>query len=262
MGRLAATDFDGSPETPEAPPPQVFVRTFTTPAALPWDQARGAQLEARHGAPLPLADLMHRVKRLQPWAPGRSATFAVFYVRRKDYTAPFETVMDVDGQAVRVAFGARTRSFRAPPSAVLATGSVAISLAILGAAATMAWSARTSAEAELQALEAQAAARARLADRTQAQRRQVTDLERARAGSAAPADVLADLAWINRAKTPEARIVAVHWERGVIALETRGEAPPISAFGAELVRSERPLRSGVWLWGVQRGGNAGAGGTP
>src|SRR5688572_20809131 len=87
-----------------AAPPQVFVRTFSTPSGLPWEQARAARLDAEHGAPLPLRDLLHRVKRLSPWSPGAVGRYAVFYVRRRDYRGAFETTVDVDGQPVRVTF--------------------------------------------------------------------------------------------------------------------------------------------------------------
>ena len=80
--------------------PQVFARAIVTPPAPPWEQIRAANLEARHGAPLPLAELMHRVKRLSGWAPGRPGRFAVFYVRSKEFRSPFEAKVDVDGQTV------------------------------------------------------------------------------------------------------------------------------------------------------------------
>ena len=57
-------------------PPQVFVRVFQAPAGMPWEQGRAARLEARHGSPLPIADVMHQVKRLGAWSLGQPGRYA------------------------------------------------------------------------------------------------------------------------------------------------------------------------------------------
>jgi hypothetical protein len=259
MGRPSEIGLDPPPaDAAAAPPvPQVFTRAFVTPAALPWDQMRAAQLEARHGAPLPLPDLLHKIRRLDGWAPGRQGRFAVFYVRRRDFQTPFETTLDVDGQAVRVAFG---RTGGAGPkvsgSALATAAAVGVAFAVAAGAVTVAWSARQSAEAELAQLEQRAEAKLRMARKAQAAREQDRALASAQGQGARPEDVLADLAWVSRVRFPDARVVAVHWDRGLIALESRGEAAPVAAVGADLVRSERPLRPGVWLWGLSRASGA------
>ena len=71
-----------SPHPPRsAAGPTIFVRTFTTPPGLPWDQSRVAMLEVRSGAPLPLGEVIYQLRRLDPWFVGRSARYAAFYVR-------------------------------------------------------------------------------------------------------------------------------------------------------------------------------------
>jgi hypothetical protein len=70
-------------------------------------------------------------------------------------------------------------------------------------------------------------------------------------------DVAADLAWASAAKAPDVRLEALHWRRGVMALEVRGGKPPFEAdSGRPVERSRRPLRPGVWVWGVGPEGGA------
>jgi hypothetical protein len=65
--------------------------------------------------------------------------------------------------------------------------------------------------------------------------------------------VLADLQWLARARSPGARIVAIHWDHGLMALETRGgDAPPVATTEREVVRAPRQAQPGVWLWGIRR----------
>jgi len=245
MGRV-------DPIAPAEPrePPQVFHRTFVVPQGLPWDQARAAALEARHGSPLPIVDLLHRVRRLEGWSPGQPGRYAAFYVRRRDYARPFETTLTVDGAAVRIAFGARGGQLQALRPWLLRAAAAA-GLALLAALPlTLAWGARTEADARLTALETRLAARDRQARRVEADRGRAIALAQARVGLMTPADLLGDIGWVARAKAPEARIVAVHWERGVMALESRGEAAPVAGFDRRVVAADRPLRPGIRLWGV------------
>lgn len=261
MGRPEIREFEKAPADTVEPvaAPQVFVRTFQTPAAMPWDQARAANLEARHGAPLPLADLMHRLRRMEPWAPGQSARYAVFYIRRRDYTGPFETLVDVDGQSTRVAFGKTGRAAAAKQgrsAGFVVTLGVVAALGLASTGGWMAFQARAENEAELSRLEQQAAAKLRLARKAQHQRDVVRDLALVRNGAARPEEVLAEIAWVGRARTPDARLVGFHWDHGLLALEARGEAAPVTLTGGRLERSPKPLRPGVWLWGVSRDAGA------
>lgn len=241
-------------ETEVLPPPQVFTRVFSVPAGLPWVQVRAARLEARHGAPLPISELMHQLRRLGRWSPGEQARFVVFYLRAREFRVPFETSAEVDGQLVKVAFGvAGQRAAQVRRTAVLAAaaGSVVVLLALgLG----LAFHARGEAEARL------ALADQRLAARVHAVRNLGKQADLARAvvkarGAARPVgDVLADFTWAAAAKAPEARIVAVHWDHGLLAVEARGETAPFGAVSRTVERSPKPIRSGVWLWGVRPDG--------
>jgi hypothetical protein len=254
MGNVAALDFGAEPPgpSPAAETPQVFVRTFTIPSGLPWDQARAAQLEARHGAPLPIADLVHRLRRLEPWAPGRIGRYAVFYVRRRDYSGPFETTIDVDGQTMRVAFGSRGLNLQRYRAAALAVCTVAAAgLAIVAMAVTV-LGVRDSAEQQLTRLERESAVKLRIARAVEAGRQESRELAMAQGQSGRPTDVLDDIAWVARNRTSDARIVALHWDHGLLAVEARGELPPLGPSDRQMVRAQRPVRPGVWAWGVSR----------
>src|SRR4051812_4519545 len=92
--------------------PQVFKRVIATPSGPPWRQVRAAQLEARHGAPLPIGELMFRLKRIAPWSLGQPGRFAAFYIRTREYRSAFEAIVDVEGTPVTVAFGASAKQGR------------------------------------------------------------------------------------------------------------------------------------------------------
>ncbi|HEX3365605.1 hypothetical protein [Phenylobacterium sp.] len=244
---------DVRPEPEPARPedhPRVFTRAIVTPPAPPWEQARAANLDARHGAPLPLPDLVHRVRRLSGWAPGRPGRFAVFYVRAAELRGPFEAAVEVEGQTVKVAFGqggASTQRIQSLAAVLLLFG---LTGAVLGAGAVMALNARAEATGQLEAAEKLAAAKLAAAQGFHRQVVQARDLHTALGAARPIADVLADLSWVGTSKTPEARVAAVHWKGGVMAVEVRGEDPPFPASDRRLERATRPLRPGVWLWGV------------
>jgi hypothetical protein len=253
MASVAALPLrDENAEDPGVQAPQVLVRTFAAPAGLPWDQARGALLEARHGAPLPIADLHFRVKRLERWAPGRPGRFAVFYIRRRDLTGPFETTVDVDGDPIRVAFGTSaqpSRSWRSLGVVVLAIG---LSVAIVGGMAVMALSIRADASQQLDTLEQQTAAKLRAAQVAQREQAQDRALAANQGRSGQVSDVLADLTWLAHARTADARIVSVHWDHGLMAVEARGSAAPVDGRERQVVRAPKEGVAGTWLWGIGR----------
>jgi hypothetical protein len=219
-------------------PPQVFVRTFGVPAGAPWVQSRAALLEARHGAPLPLTDLMHRLKRLESWRPSHPSRFAAFYIRRTDYRGPFETVVNVDGTSISVAFGGKKPSLTALRPALFAGLCAAVVLALVGLTVSMTLSARQ--EADM-----------RQAQQQQAQNAVSVAIDRARGQALRPAGVIEDLDWLARSRVADAQILAIHWDHGLLAIESRGEAPPLTASDRQLVRSPRHLRPGIWLWGMR-----------
>lgn len=250
-------EIDAEEATPAAarPQPQVFVRALITPPGPPWEQARAARLDAQHGAPLPIADLLHQVRRLDRWGPGRPGRYAAFYVRAREIRDPFETAVEVDGQSVTVRFGASGPDLRRLRSAGLAVALFMASGALLGGGTMLALGARSEAAAQLEADEQLAATRTRAADAFRARSYQAREL-RALVGQARPVgDVLGDVAWVASSRTPDARIAAIHWERGLLAVEARGDQPPFLSADRPLERSPRPLRPGVWLWAI---GPAGA----
>jgi len=232
--------------------PHIFVRALSTPPGAPWEQARAARLDSRHGAPLPLAELMHQVRRLDRWAPGQPGRYAAFYIRAREFREPFESSVEVDGRTVRVKFGASSPDLRRFQGAGAALLAITLCGAILGTGVTLALAARREAETRLAAEEQLAASRLKLAQAHRDRSNQARDL-RALVGHARPlGEVLGDLTWVATSKTPEARLTGVHWERGLLAVEARGEQPPFLAVDRPIERSPKPLRAGVWLWAVGR----------
>lgn len=244
-------DVAGEAEV-EAPAalPQVFVRAFSVPAGMPWEQARAAQLEARHGAPLPIADLRLRLKRLASWAPGRAARYGAFYVRLRDYRGPFETTVEVDGQTTKVAFGTGAAQMQRMQRTGLVLALVFSTVAAVVTGLMLAFDARRETAAARDTLAQLSAAKLRSARAHQARQAAADDLQRAVGRSRPVEDVVADLAWVASAKAGDARIVGVHWDHGLIAVEVRGDATPFAATSRPLERSDKPIRPGVWLWGV------------
>lgn len=232
-------------------PPQVFSRVFSVPAGAPWEQMRAAQLEVRHGSPVPIAELIWRLRRLEGWRPGQASRFAVFYVRSREYKAPFETLVEIDGEPIRVAFGLATDQFRRARrlGAVAAIAGTCAAVLIVGVFSAL--HARATAEDGLQGLDRSVEAKARLTRAVQRERAQGRELQAAVGRAGRLEDVLTDIAWASAAKTPEARIGAVHWDHGLLAVESRGEASPFVTSDRPVERSSRPLRPGVWIWGVK-----------
>lgn len=248
MLNLARTDI---PQDEPPAPPQVFVRAFSTPPGAPWEQGRAAALEARHGAPLPIADLVHRVRRLESWAPGAPGRYAAFYVRAREFTRPFETTVEVDGRAVKIAFGAAAEQFRRAQTLGVAAAAAILSLLVVGGGVTLALGAKAETTARLERAEQQLLVKRRAALAAQQRSDQSRALQRAMGTSRPIDEVMADLAWATAMKAPDARIEAVHWEGGLLAVEARGETTPFANSDRRVQRSDKPLRKGVWLWGVE-----------
>ncbi len=240
-----------SPEPPSSPAgPTVFVRTFSAPPGLPWDQSRVAVLEARSGAPLPLGEVIYQLRRLDPWFVGRAARYAAFYVRAQE-GGDLQSTVEVNGRPMRVRFlSVAARNRRARSLAVLAgvTGGLAL---VVSAAVTTALTTRAETAERLDAIAQIAAAKARAA--TTLERRRLTGqaLDAAGVRSLSLSAVLGDLDWASTAQAPGARIEAFHWDHGHIAVEARGDTPPFMPGARTAVRAGKPLRPRVWLWGVE-----------
>jgi hypothetical protein len=231
--------------------PQVFVRTLAAPPGWPWEQRRGAELETRHGAPLPLSELLYRIRRLEPWRPGAPARFAAFYVLARDVDDQLEASAEVDGRQIAVTFGrVRGQSLRAGRLGLTAVAGAAVLLVVVSAIGT-GLSKRTETAAALATAEQRTETKLR---RLQARERQAEEerllrlqLER----GVALREVVKDLAWVSAEKAPDVGIEALHWREGLMALEVRGKQAPFEFSDERRVeRAKRPIRKGVWLWGV------------
>jgi hypothetical protein len=132
----------------------------------------------------------------------------------------------------------------------------------LGTGVMLALGARSEAAAELDGAEQIGRAKLRTAEKVRERAAQAGDL-RVAVGHGRPlSEVVADLTWVATSKTPEARIVGVHWERGLLAVEARGEQAPFLAVDRPIDRSAKPIRPGVWLWAVGRPDSIAAGRGP
>jgi hypothetical protein len=250
---------DEPPPEDEAAPsgddPKVFARSISAPPGAPWDQWRAARLEARVGAPLPLTDIVHQLRRLDPWRPGRPAKFAAFYVRASDVGTRLKSEALLDGRWLEVTFVSRAEREHLARRTTLVLLGAGLGALTLVAALVIALGARRDAEDRLASLEQMAAAKERLARTAELQRRESSALAAAGMRGRSLGDYLADLDWMAGAKASGARLQVVHWERGVAAVEARGVTAPFVAAGRIVTKVYKPLRPGVWLWAV---GPAGA----
>jgi hypothetical protein len=256
-GRLRVTALQNTYpiESPEpaarAVGPTIFVRTFTAPPGLPWDQRRVANLEARSGAPLPLTEVVYQLQRLAPWSVGRSARYAAFYVHSRDAVKPFQSTVDVDGRPVRVNFAPPEDARRRVMGlAALASVTAGVALAVSAAVST-AWSVRTETESRLDTLAKVAAAKTRTARELDRQRKLARSLAAEGVGGLQLDVVLADLDWAARARAPDAAIRGFHWDHGHMAVEVRGDGSPFIVNDRTIVRTDKPISGHDWLWGVE-----------
>lgn len=229
---------------------KVLVRQFSTPAGAPWDQVKTATLEARLGAPLPLTEVVWRLQRLEPWRPGRPARFAAFYARAREIGERLETVVEVDGRPVAVHFTSNREQARRARAVAMVGLAVGLVAAATAGSVFVAVSVRGDASDQLAALEPLLAAKTRLAATLERQRHDSRALEAGGLRGRALSDYLSDLAWASAAKAPGARIDALHWDHGLMAVEAHSDAAPFAAGDRVVTKLDKPLRPGVWLWGV------------
>lgn len=242
--------IEGDAEADAAVPPKVFVRILSGPPGAPWDQARSVALEGRMGAPLPLEELFIEYRRIEPWGWGRPARFVVCYVRRAEVAGEFRARVEADGRSLSVRFRPPSERGRSVGRLGL-VGALAVAIAVLGASAiSAALAARSDAEDRLAQLEQRAAVRLREAKAQARAGDEARVLKAVGAGQQTVDTLLADLAWVSQAKAPGAHIDALHWERGYLGVEARGATPPFSAPDRVVLKADRSLRPGVWLWGV------------
>jgi hypothetical protein len=197
-----------------------------------------------------LADISYQVRRLEGWRPGQAAKFAAFYVRSKDVGQRLRADCMVDGRLLEVVFVSRLeregQTRRAAGLLVAAAAGIVLALTSVAVAI----SARHNAETQLTELEHLASTKARLARTIETERQEVRSLDAAGMRRRSISTYLADLDWASSAKAPGTRIGAVHWDRGVMGVEVRGEQAPFIDAGRTATKMDKPIRPGVWLWGV------------
>jgi len=244
----------------EPPPhtPTILTRTISAPPGAPWDQSRAALLEARLGAPLPIAELKFKLKRLESWRPNRAGKFAAFYMRSAEYRGPFETVVGVEGASITVEFGRTSRQLERARTVGTAAVMAAVILALVIAAVTGAVSARRDAAALVDRGEAMAAARGRALTAFNRREAQIAEAKALQKGRVRVSELVSDLEWASANRASDARIVAVHLYQGLFAVEARGSNSPMTSQARPLTRPDRPVRDDVWLWALAPAGGAGA----
>ena len=241
----------GGPQDQVSAHPQVLPRTIATPPGPPWEQARAARLEARHGAPLPLTEVIWRLRRLEPWAPARPGRYVAFYVRERELKTRFTAKVEVDGRPTEVEFRPAADQ-RQQARGLAYIGLVALISVGLGAGAVgFSLHTRSEAESRLAAAEQAAAVKLRAARALQKRADAARRLHAAQGAAAPVASALRDLAWASVSRSPEANILAVHWDHGLLAIETKGDASPFSQAEPGVVRPGGQIRPGVYLWGVK-----------
>lgn len=253
---LRLVDAEAAEPILEPVGPKVFARSISAPPGPPWDQARAARLEARLGAPLPLGEVVFRLYRLEAWGFGRVARYAAAYVRARDIKTALDTVVEIDGRRLRVRFISAAEQRRRARSFGFVAGAAVISVLALGLALTTALTVRSDAAFRLDGLDQQAAVRLREVGRLEALKDQTIRLNLADVKGESLGDYLRDLGWAAQAKTPGAHINSIHWEHGLMIVEVRGDGPPFTQTDRTVVKAAKPVRSGVWLWGVGPAGVA------
>lgn len=248
--------FDASTPPPAVETPTVFVRTISAPPGLPWDQARMADLEARAGAPLPLAEVVYQVRRLEPWRPGRPARYSACYVRARDVGERLEATAVIDGKPVAVEFLSQCeRTRRVRRLGAIAAITAVTALLVLGAV-TSAVTLRSTNTERARQIQLAIEGRTRQARAIAELKAQTRALNGVHVRGESIADFLNDVAWASRSKGQGAHIDALHWDRRYMAVEARGDTAPFGQTDRAVIKTPKPLRPGVWLWGVAPAGEA------
>lgn len=228
----------------------MFVRAIVTRAAAPWDQARAAALEARMNAPLPLDVTAYVLKRLEPWKPGAQGRYVAVYARRTDVRDGLVATARLDGRAIPVRFLSVERQRQQLKVFAAAAGGAAILVFLLVVCGASVFTTRAQANLRLEQLEQSTQRRLAAAKRQRAVAAQVEAVEAAGLDELRVGAVLADLDWAAGAVAPGASIEAFYREGPLLAVEVRGDQTPFAVTDRMVQRSEKPVRRGVWLWGV------------
>jgi hypothetical protein len=199
---------------------------------------------------LPIGEVVYRLRRLEPWAPGRAGRHAAFYVRASEVGERLTVTPVIEGRTVSVSFlsfAEQTR--RARRLGVIGLTAGVLVVLVLGGV-SLALGARAKAEERLATVELQAARKLNQAEAVERLKHQSRALVAARLRGQGLDDFLRDLAWASSAKAAATRIEGVHWDHGFMAVEVRGDATPFERLDRAVQKSAKPARAGVWLWGV------------
>jgi hypothetical protein len=248
LASLRLVEDDDVP--PEPPGPTIFARSIAVPAGAPWDQRRAATLDAKLGAPLPLSDVVYKLWRLEAWAFRRPSRFAVAYVRAREIGDRFDATAIVDGRAIRVRLYSIRGQARRARVIGIAVGAAIVSVLLVGGTVAQALATHAEVNTKLAGVEATLAVLEREADTLDRLKDQTRWLNASHVQGQSLNAALSDLAWASAAKNPAAHIDAIHWERGLMGITVRGDAAPLAETERSEIKVAKPLRPGVWLWGV------------
>jgi len=237
-----------SAQTGDARP---FTRVIVTPAAFPWDQARAAQLEARHTSPVTGAvgvDLTIVVKRLIPWRPRETGRFAAVYLKGGVPPQGLSFTVDVHGQAVKVDLASKAaQASQIRQKAWVAGAAVIVSLSMVFQAG-LALKRRAEIEDRLAQIEPQIERATKLNAGTARARQSAQALSELNVQVRRVDDVVDALRTVTISRDSATRIDAFLWDGGDWALEVRGGTSPLRSGSVELEMAPKPVRRGVTLW--------------
>lgn len=226
--------------------PPVFTKVITTPPGLPWDQSRAARLEAVRAAPMAVAQLTLRLKRMTSWRNGRGGRYLAFYARTNALGGGFRASKTIDGRTLSVDFKSKAQAAAEARLLITLAGVAGAAALLTLTAAITAGAVRHSADKALSELERHSAHELRQAQEISAMKRQNSALLEVESPGAPLAEVITDLGWTSRMHRVDVPVEAFHWRPAGFGVEVRGEAQPFTGPGAQ--RTARPLRPGVWLW--------------
>ena len=229
-----------------------FTRTVTTPAAWPWRQHQIAQLDALHGSPLPADQVEFQLTRVGSWQPARPASFTIIYTRADPARAGRKGLGRGPVRDLLTALlpGPSFTSQRIKPAYIVTLAYVAAAL-LFAFALSLAWQSRLDTAAELDQLQQRSTAAKHAALEVLGVQCQSQALLALGVRTQSPGRVLADMAWVSHHLAPNVAVVGFHWRSGVAAVEVVGTASAFVQGDRGVQRASKPLRQGVWLWGVE-----------
>ena len=237
-----------------APLPKPFTRGFSVPPGLPWDQARAAQLEARHTSPVAALagdELRIHVKRLTPWRPGEEGRFAAIYLKASE-TRPGQVFrLEVQGHPVTLEIPSPALKAAQLQQNLWIMGCVGILVVALLFMVMTSLSRRQDMDSQVTTLESDIATRLHRGAAIERAKAEAEALQALDLKGHSASEVLGALRIVTLAKNPNARIDSFLWDRGYWAIEAHGTDTPLELGSVSLKRSPKPLRGDTYLWVAQ-----------